>query len=97
MTWRRNLFQVPTGKAGRLFIEKLTKTIVNFTSSTALEEVALTMTMIMPALLLQKPSRKSKTKEHVAYLDKRLKWWQDGQLDLLVREGAAIQKKTGEM
>ena len=96
MTWRRNLFQVPTGKAGRLFIEELTKTIVNFTSSTALEEVALTMTMIMPALLLQKPSRKSKTKEHVAYLDKRLKWWQDGQLDLLVREGAAIQKKLAK-
>ena len=96
MTWRRNLFQVPTGKAGRLFIEELTKTIVNFTSSTALEEVALTMTMIMPALLLQKPSRKSKTKEHVAYLDKRLKWWQDGHRDLLVREGAAIQKKLAK-
>ena len=52
--------------------------------------------MTMPALLLQKPSRKSKTKEHVAYLDKRLKWWQDGQLDLLVREGAAIQKKLAK-
>ena len=92
MTWRRNLFQVPTGKAGRLFIEELTKTIVNFTSSTALEEVALTMTMIMPALLLQKPSRKSKTKEHVAYLDKRLKWWQDGHLDLLVEKELQFRK-----
>ena len=54
------------------------------------------MTMIMPALLLQKQSRKSKTKEHVAYLEKILKWWQDGQLDLLVREGAAIQKKLAK-
>ena len=52
----------------------------------------MTMTMIMPTLLLQKQSRKLKTKEHVAYLEKILKWWQDGQLDLLVREGAAIQK-----
>ena len=51
------------------------------------------MTIIMPVLLLQKPSRKSKTKENVAYLEKRLIWWQDGQLDLLVREVAVIQKK----
>ncbi len=91
--WKKNLFQVPTGKVGKLFVEELTKAITNFTSSSALEEVALTMVMVLPALLLQKPSRRSKTKDHIAYLDKRLKWWQDGELDLLVREGVAIQDK----
>ena len=44
--WRRNLFQVPTGDVGQQFIEELTKTINFFTSSSALEEVALTMVYI---------------------------------------------------
>ena len=70
--WRRNLFQVPTRIVGQLFIEEMTKTVSLFTSSSALEEVALTMVMVMPPLLLQKPSRKSKTKEDVTYLEKRL-------------------------
>ena len=94
--WRRNLFQVLTGDVGQSFIEELTKTINFFTSYSALEEVALTMVMIMPALLLQKPAKKSKTKDHKAYLEKRLKWWVDGELDLLVREGTAIQERLAK-
>ena len=58
--WKRNIFQVPSGKAGKAFIEELSKTIKLFTSSSNLEEVALTMTMIMPPLLLQKPAKKIK-------------------------------------
>ena len=49
--------------------------------------------MIMPALLLQKPSKKSKTKDHKVYLEKRLQWWVNGDLDLLIREGEAIQDR----
>ena len=60
--WRKNLFQVPTGKVGQRFIEEMTKAIRHFTSSSSLQEVALTMVMVMPSLLLQKPSKKFEDK-----------------------------------
>ena len=71
----------------------LYKCVDQFNSSGNLECVALTMLMIMPALLLQKPSVKSKTKDHVEYLTKRLLWWKDGDINSLIREGEAIQKR----
>ena len=58
-----------------------------------MESVALTMVMIMAPLLLQKPSQKSKCKDHIKYLAKRLEWWKNGELDLLLREGEAIQQR----
>ena len=54
------------------------------------------MVMIMPALLLQKPARNSKTRDHVTYLEKRLKWWVEGELELLIREGKAIQGRLAK-
>ena len=40
--------------------------------------------MIIPNLLLQKPSAKSKTKDHVKALGDRLKLWEEGKLNELV-------------
>ena len=68
--WRRNIFLLPSGQAGKAFIEEMTKTINFFTSTAHVQSVSLTMVIIMPALLLQKPSKKSKSKDHVAYLTK---------------------------
>ncbi|XP_064388154.1 uncharacterized protein LOC135336323, partial [Halichondria panicea] len=47
----------------------------------------------MPALLLQKPSSKSKAKEHASHLERRLKLWSEGQLVNLLYEGRSIQKQ----
>ena len=91
--WRRNIFSVPSGKAGKAFVEEMARTIGLFTRGSNWEAIALTMTMILPPLLLQKPSKKSKSKDHVQYLEKRLGWWKDGDLDLLLKEGEAIQKR----
>ena len=44
-------------------------------------------TMIMPALLLQKPHLKSRTKEHAKHLERRLATWKVGDLDSLLDEG----------
>ena len=46
----------------------------------------------MPILLLQKPARKSKAKDHIAYLERRLETWQEGDLNELLREGRTIQQ-----
>ncbi len=91
--WRRNLFLVPTGKIGREFIDEVAKTITLFTSGSQMESVALSMVMIMFPLLLQKPSRKSKSKDHSKYLTNRLNMWRDGLLHDLVKEGNVIQKR----
>ncbi len=73
--WRKNLFKVPTGKAGQEFIEEVRKTLSHYVSGSHLESVALTMSMIIFPMLLQKPSRSSKSKDHVNYLTKRLALW----------------------
>ena len=91
--WQRNLFNVPTGKAGEMFIDEVRKVIKLFTTGSDFEPIALTILMIMFPLLLQKPSRSSKCKDHVRYLEKRLSMWQEGQLKLLVSESRAIQNR----
>ena len=46
-----------------------------------------------PCLLLQKPSRNGKTKDHSRALDDRLKLWYEGKIDLLVKEARTIQNR----
>ena len=84
--WRRNLFKLPTGKAGEDFIEELTKMLDRFASGTVFEPFALTLASIMFPLLLQKPSINSKTRDHVRYLEKRLVLWKSGKLTDLLDE-----------
>ena len=47
--------------------------------------------MVMPALLLQKPHPRSKAKEHVLHLERRLKLWESGRLKELMDQGRTIQ------
>ena len=93
--WRRNIFNLPTGKAGEEFIDELTKLYVHFNNGDAFESVALTMASIIFHLLLQKPAPLSKsavkTRDHIRYLEKRLVQWRNGDLDSLLSEGRAIQ------
>ena len=91
--WKRNLFYLPTGKAGECFIEELTKVIVHFNTGGAFESVSLMMVTIMFPLLLQKPSPNSKASDHVRYLEKRMDMWKEGRLQDLLNEGKAIQNR----
>ena len=47
----------------------------------------------MPALLLQKPSKNSKSKNHVVSIERRLKFWEEWNISSLVREKETIQEK----
>ena len=47
----------------------------------------------MPALLLQKPEKKSKMKDHIKALERRLKLWDEGNLLELLFEGSSIQER----
>ena len=95
VNWKRNLFLLPSGAAGKQFIEELNKVVSGFASKASYESAVMEMIMIMPALLLQKPTKKSKSAQHVQALKRRLILWTEGKLDLdeLLREGKAIQQR----
>ena len=91
--WRRNCFTVPFGKAGREFVGELSKLYQAFASASALESIALKAATVLPILILQKPQRASKAKDHVACLERRLRSWKEGDLNDLLLEGRAIQHR----
>ena len=91
--WRPNLFKLPQGKAGKLLVSELARLYLAFATGSVLESVALKAVIVLPLLLLQKPARNSKAKEHVACIERRLPLWCDGQLDTLVAEGKALQDR----
>ena len=91
--WRRNRFTVPLSKAGKEFVDELSYLFQAFASASALESIALKSATILPILLLQKPHKASKTKEHITCLERRLKKWKEGNLNDLVLEGRAIQQR----
>ena len=71
--WKRNLFKVPSGKAGKAFVRELSRMFNVHAEGSALECVAMKAAMTMPALLLQKPSSRSKAREHAIHLEHHLK------------------------
>ena len=73
--WRINSFKVPTGKTGKEFTNELSRLFLAFASASSMETVALRAAIVLPILLLQKPHRRSKAKEHVACLERRLRIW----------------------
>ena len=56
------------------------------TDDTNMSHISLNAMMIKPYLLLQKPSFKSKAKEHTHYLERVLINHENGQLDVLMSE-----------
>ena len=63
VVWRKNIFMLPSGAAGKHFVIETTKWIEYWNhDSVDFKDIALKVVMIMPALLLQKPIFKSTAK-----------------------------------
>ena len=88
--WKKVLFLLPTGAAGKGFIEEMIRLVNSWTYKSDLETIALKALMILPGLLLQKTSLNSKSKENSETLKRRLLLWKNGQLDQLMFEGKTI-------
>jgi hypothetical protein len=91
--WKPNLFMVPSGIQGKAFVNELARMFNAFANESALESIAITAAMSMPALLLQKPHVKSKTKDHICCLRRRLELWKHGQITDLLNESRTIQAR----
>ena len=51
----------------------------------------------MQSVLLQKPHAKSKTKDHIACLERRLSFWNEGKFKELLSEGKCIQRHLSNL
>ena len=72
-------------------MSKLARLFQSYVETCSLQPVALKVAMLMPLLLLRKPSTSSKAKDHCKYLSRHLMIWHMGDLDSMVQEGLAIQ------
>ena len=83
-TWKKNVFLVPYGKIGRDFIDQITLHINEWNNNTDNQHIALKAAIVLLAACLQKPSIKSKAKDHQNILAKRLALWKDGGITKLI-------------
>ena len=90
------MFLVPSGKSGKQCIEEKTRLINSWIHNSPLQNVAFKAIMIMPNLLLRKPARNSKSKDHSEALNRRLNLWEEGELTELLIEGETIQKSLSD-
>ena len=90
--WNRNLFLLPFGQAGKSFIDGISRLMDEWIHKPPLKDIAFKVIMVMPSLLLQKPSRKSKSKDHLKPLENRTKLWNAAEIMELLKEAETIQK-----
>ena len=81
------------GKAGSAFVSELTNLFNNYGNASGQECIALKAAMVMPALLLQRPHVNSKSRDHLACLERRLPLWKDGNILTFLEEGKNIQQR----
>ena len=91
--WRKNVFMVPTSTSGKKFFNKTTIHFDQWTNDTPLKSIALKAINVMPDLLQQKPSRKSKARGHLIALLRRSKLWDGGNINELLDESKKIQER----
>ena len=89
--WKKNIFLLPSGKAGKDFINEMTRLVCEWNNDSPLKTISLKALMIMPSLLLQKPSKTSKAKDHTDALKRRILLWKEGDIENLVLEAETIQ------
>ena len=84
---------VPTGTAGKKFIGEISRLLNLWTNIAPLKNIALKAIHVMPALLLQKPSKMSKAKDHLKAQKRIVRLWEEGNIIELVKESKTMQDK----
>ena len=91
--WKNNIFMLPRGKVGVDCIKELTRLINLLVHKTKWERLSLALVHIFLPIMLQKPSAKSKPRDHAKYLKSRLEHWSLGNIKQLMDETTEIQKR----
>ena len=91
--WRHNLFKIPSGKYGKAFVDEMARLFNSYAKASSMEGVAIKAAMVFPVLVLQKPFKSSRSKDHSKCIERRLKDWQAGQFISLFEEAKSIQSR----
>ena len=92
INWRRNVFLIPSGTTGKVFVSEIARLFQAYADSSSIESIAMKAIIVLQVLLLQKPSRKSKSSDHIKHLNRRLDLWQNGDIHSLTYEGHCLQE-----
>ncbi len=88
---------LPSGGTGKDFIREITRLLNAWVEDSPLGSISMKAIHIMPALLLQKPSKTSKTRDHVKALERRLRLWHRGEMEELVNEAETLQSRLPKL
>ena len=66
---KKILFKLPSGKTPELFINELTTWLEHCDNNSGFQNIALKMFIVLPSLVLQTQSKKSKAKGHGQKVD----------------------------
>ena len=91
--WIPNLFLVPFGSTGTSFVKEVARLFQAFADGSSLERISMKAITLVQILLLQKPGKRSKTKDHICHLKRRLDLWHNGDIRELLDEGRSIQAR----
>jgi hypothetical protein len=91
--WRKNVFKLPSGHSGKLFTSALARLYDAYGSRSPMESIALKAAAIIAPLLLQQPAGKPTYRDNVNHLTRRLKLWDEGNINDLIKEGSTIQEQ----
>jgi hypothetical protein len=94
--WRKNVFKFPSGQAGKLFTNALSRLYAAYGARSPMESIALKAAAILAPLLLQQTAGKPTYRDNVGHLTRRLKLWEDGNIDDLIKEGETIQAQLAK-
>ena len=92
--FKQNLMHIPSGNVTKQFISELTSWITELNNrNSRLNSHAMKAFMVLPDLLLQKPTRRSKAKDNSQALKRRLDEWNKGNIRGLLKEAKQVQSK----
>ena len=68
--WKNNIFLLPNGGTSKNFIREITRLLNAWAENSPLKDISMKAIHIMPALLLQKVSKSTKSSDHAKTLER---------------------------
>ena len=91
--FRRNIAMLPGGKQGKWFLLEKARLYRQAANSGPLEAISQKAIATMEHLLLQRPRKDSRAKDHIKCLGRRRVLWEAGDIAGLLEEAVAIQRR----